>query len=504
MLRATRLVCLIWLVVGCMNLHADEPSVEVRIDPQVVYASDTLMELEVWFRPTGEQKNPPGVIQIVREGSERPAVERSVDWPKYSGRNYAICRLDPSLDLEPGAYTATVRLSAEDGQQLCEGEAHFVRLAGEAPRRTVEATVAWDGLLQIDGRRIWPVVLLSSGVWNEATAKEIADAGFNAVSLSWTAFVGVPKETWQWMDHLYNHGLYIICENSSRIERTSLDDFTRRLRTYSRHPGVIGWHILDEPKDGNNYTHWQAETVGRLIKVYAPGDLRLMADYRAYREYSRHVDVLQTCLYNMIEGEPYARPGAPDMPHKVARPIDTIRTQITEAKRSVAPGTAVWLFCQAFGGWGMYKVPTEDQIRASCYMAIAAGADGVNFFEHHGARQAGIWPAVKRVASELHALQPALVEGRPVEVQGPQGLTLWARRVGDDLYILAVNGEWEDSEGLWHAVDREISVVVPQEYENAKLQRLFSDDQSASLSGPLVRDTLRCREARAYRLTAAE
>ncbi len=231
-----------------------------------------------------------------------------------------------------------------------------------------------------------------------------------------------------------------------------------------------------------------------------------MADYRAYGEYSRHADVLQTCLYNVITGEPYARPGAPGMPDKVARPIDIIRTQITEAKQSVAPGTAVWLFCQAFGGgaWKMYKVPTEDQIRASCYMAIAAGADGVNFFEHNGARQAGIWPAVKRVASELHALQPALVEGRPVAVQGPQGLTLWARRVGDDLYILAINGEWEDSEGLWHAADREISVVVPQEYEDAKLQRLFSDDQSASLSGRVLHDRLRCREARAYRLRRAE
>jgi len=253
-LRATRLVCLIWLVVGCMNLHADGPSVEVKVDPQVVYASDTLMELEVWFQENGAQKNPPGVIQIVREGAERPAVERSVDWPKYSGRDYAICRLDPSRDLEPGAYTATVRLFAEDGKQLCESEARFVRLAGEAPRSTVEAKVTRNGLLQIDGRRIWPVVLLSGGVaWDEATAKEIADAGFNAVSLSWTAFGSDPNKTWQWMDHLYNHGLYIICENSCRIRPTSLDKFTRRLRTYSRHPGVIGWHILDEPKDQNNY-----------------------------------------------------------------------------------------------------------------------------------------------------------------------------------------------------------------------------------------------------------
>jgi hypothetical protein len=199
-------------------------------------------------------------------------------------------------------------------------------------------------------------------------------------------------------------------------------------------PGVIGWYYPDEP----DLKGIAPEALPSFPSLEATGRLRVLT-------LSNHV-------YSRADALPAGRgvyPGliAPsDLVGVDLYPLqefckadwlpDVAASQRELVALSAPRPTFQWIEARTWRCDEDALRVTPETIRAESWLAVAGGARGLGFFPADW--PAELTPAIRRVADEVTALQPALVgPDEPVAAKAP--LVVTARSFGEAFYVIAVN-----------------------------------------------------------------
>ena len=143
-------------------------------------------------------------------------------------------------------------------------------------------------------------------------------------------------------------------------------------------------------------------------------------------------------------------------PYPVAqKPIGLVAERARGGKAALFGTMPVWMVPQAFD-WTWYRPhlrgkerpPTLEEIRSMTWQGIAEGAKGVVYYCFHGlfkfadkATLDKLWGSLVEVTREVKRFEDVLlsVEPAPEAVGAPPELAVRTWRLGEKLYLLAVN-----------------------------------------------------------------
>jgi hypothetical protein len=202
---------------------------------------------------------------------------------------------------------------------------------------------------------------------------------------------------------------------------------------------LLGWHQPDEPEN-NGLT---ADALTEPDRAHGPTFLTLTSEFMrrargpsAYRAYVARADIIGFDLY----------PIAAHCKTHISL-ADVYRGQ--RDLLALAPGkpTYQWIETGPIDGRCTRRGPvTPEELRAEVWLAIAGGATGIGYFTHTWTR--GSWfrfdvdfpirAAIERTNREIRALAPVLL-ARQVAAEAKAPVYAGARRVGDTVYVIAVN-----------------------------------------------------------------
>jgi hypothetical protein len=178
----------------------------------------------------------------------------------------------------------------------------------------------------------------------------------------------------------------------------------------------------------------------------------------------------------------------------------------TDRMRAAAPGKSIWMVLQGFGWRDLKKKsekeedpvkgrhPNFHETRFMAYDAIVHGANAILYWgTHYIEKDSSLWRDLMKTASQLRALEPAILGQRPetipvaiadetygsIDGQGPR---LMLRKTGKDWVLIAVN---EHHQGIAFTVSR-----LPKNIEGKTLYRLYSEESHIVTDG-IIRDGIR-------------
>ena len=157
--------------------------------------------------------------------------------------------------------------------------------------------------------------------------------------------------------------------------------------------------------------------------------------------YCRGADVSGMDIYP-VEGESHS-----DLGNKT---LSVVGDEVDKNHQTVHGRKPIWAILQGFG-WSVWekdpsvhkRAPTWEETRFMAYDAIVHGATGIIYWgASYEDRDSDIWDSLRRMASELKELIPALVSPEVVNVEAESAdgaVIAMGRRVEGKLWVLAVN-----------------------------------------------------------------
>jgi hypothetical protein len=316
-------------------------------------------------------------------------------------------------------------------------------------------------ILQVDKRPFFPIGLYS--VPHTGDFAEISACGFNlvhsyeherALFVNYQApkrstFESAGDDDKTIRDYLRaaeKHGLKVMLgfDRMSQLKRQvgplgeeEKQGIAKRVRAFSGESALLGWYLLDEP-DASDIPpakcHEVHEYVNGLDQLRPT--ITVLCDPSKAERYSSIADVIMHDNYPIPQssiiklGEAFGR-------------YDTF----TSGQR------ILWAAPQVFN-WRSYdqtrldgRFPTQAEVRCMTYLSIVQGATGVVFFcydnEVHNISKSHDpehWEELAQLAGELRTLTPVFVSSTPVNgLAHTEGIAAWARAVGNDHWVIAVN-----------------------------------------------------------------
>ncbi len=174
-------------------------------------------------------------------------------------------------------------------------------------------------------------------------------------------------------------------------------------------PCLAGWYLADEP-EGHQAAPVdlmkRREQLRGMIHTL-PAAIAILRPWRV-SDYAAAADIVMV--------DPYPIPF-----FSLTLLSQCVRRAIAEA----GPEKQVWAVVQAFDWSHAYngpdttiigRPPTEDEVRALAYLALAEGAHGIFFYDLELARKCGLWEGIKHVTSDLRRDLPLFEKGYRVEL----------------------------------------------------------------------------------------
>jgi hypothetical protein len=209
------------------------------------------------------------------------------------------------------------------------------------------------------------------------------------------------------------------------------------VKDFRDHPALLAWYLNDELsldyvdrlKDHQNWVSSLDANHPTWVVLYQVGDLAGYAD-----------------TFDVIGTDPYP---IPDGPVAIAGKWTDMSVGAFSGRRPV------WMVPQVFN-WATYRPadaaglrpPTLDEMRSMSWQCIVAGAKGLIFYSWFDIQRDTVvpfdkqWPLCKQVAAEIGDMAPVILSVEPVpEVQftGDTAIRWTTRKLGDTLYLIAVN-----------------------------------------------------------------
>ncbi len=347
------------------------------------------------------------------------------------------------------------------------------------------ATIDADRIVHLDGR---PFFLIGARHMPEgATPELLREAGFNAFrTLAFGTESGLPEEIPPHLEGIY-FWLYVF----DRADFAKSADHQRQLRAAVRgvkaHPGLLCYENLNEPalyyperslkadpkglargtgrlrELDPNHPVWMAHACGNTVQTLQR--FNACADILGANPYPIYVPGMRRHIGVRADGRML------DCPDQSIHAVGRYTEKMMQVGRGKA---AVWMLIQAmanehwynpvhtprYAGQGIDEskvlYPTYEQMRFMVFDAVVHGATGVAFSMHRTPTQGQIWRDVRRLVGELKELHDALCAppvAQPMQIEHCDlGFTAWggvralARRLGGDVYLFAVNTQFDPAE----------------------------------------------------------
>lgn len=346
--------------------------------------------------------------------------------------------------LPPGKYELRVTLERKtDGREI-GADSWRLRVLAPGEASQVSAIDAHNRLI-VAGRPFFPLGMYWGGI-TEEELRIYAQSAFNCLMP-----YGAPDQAQ--MDLAQKLGLKVIysvkdiyygsayCPADIKTAEDERRFIAAKAQAFRRHPALLAWYLNDElsPEYVDRleaHQQWMEDLDPdhpTWAVLYQVGELS------AYR---------RTC--DAIGTDPYPIPGSP------ARMAGDWARMSVAAMHDSRP---VWMVPQMMN-WGCYRnteeekrkvrPPTPEEMRSMAWQCIAHGARGLIFYSWFDLRRdqaapfAQRWPQVQRIAQEIRDLAPVILSVEPPPaIRAPRRPWLhWAtRRVGDKVYLIAVNDE---------------------------------------------------------------
>jgi hypothetical protein len=193
----------------------------------------------------------------------------------------------------------------------------------------------------------------------------------------------------------------------------------------------------------------------------------------------------------------------------------------TDKMMVVAQGRPVWMLIQALANENWFNLihtpelagqaieeakivyPTYTQMRFMAYDAIVSGATGVALSMHKTPVGSSIWDDIKHLVTELRSLHdtlcapplPGVIDVNYTDL----GFTIWdgvrvlARRLGDEVYVFAVNTAFDPAE---------TAILLPVDLGSAA--EVLGEDREIAVAGNAIRDRFEPYAVHVYKIRAKD
>lgn len=380
---------------------------------------------------------------------------------------------------------------------LCPASVAAGAVEGQQNRRGNKVTANADGVLVINGTKVFPIGFTmppppdGKTPEGKSAIQELRDAGATFLR---TGPMGVPWDEaslameQKYQDAAAKYGMYCLL---NLRELGSIGDgdkdkeaaLRRLILRFRDHPGMGMWKHVDEPEWGKHPIPpmMRATQIIRELDPNHPIEITQAprGTVESLRPYNVTCDILAIDIYPV--GYP---PGAHSLlPNKEISMVGDWTRTIREVADGKMP---VWMTLQiAWSGvikpGKTLRFPTFAEERFMTYQAIINGARGLIFFGGHipramtpeDAKLGWNWrfwsrvlrPVVEEVGTNS-PLYPALVapdSKLPIQVSGASGIEFLVREVGDNIFVLACKREGATEEaqftGLPETVTGEAEVL---------------------------------------------
>lgn len=458
------------------NAHSGAASLEISCvrpgrggvftDPMIFRAGE--YDLRFWAKGGGAN----AVMRWTFEGQSPAAasgqnldsgpIRLGRDWKEFRYR--VVLTTDVALRLYLFSIGAgTVYIDAVSlVPKAAEGRAAISDSAKSVPRR-----VTTEGeRIFVDGRPFFPI-----GIYH-ARPEALAGTGFNSV-----VALKVDRE---YLDACEQANIMVSPELTGVMRGRLPWQTPEAVEPYKNHPAIFGWYLCDEP----DHAAWtvpppEMRLATRLLKKADPAHptwtvVMCWADSNLY-QYADTVDVLSTDVY------PIEEEGG-------RRPLVEVAEKTEALRRAVGGEKPVILVTQAS------KLVRPAELYALTYLAVTHGAAGIFYFNYsEAAEDPAVWETLASISRELQGISPVLTTGAPREIRPSDGrIHALARRLGDRLYVVAVNEGAAPVRGVEFA---------SAEAKGEPIQVLF-ERRTVQLAGAVWRDDFGGYERRVYSVPA--
>ncbi|MBI2299609.1 MAG: hypothetical protein HYU66_11825 [Armatimonadetes bacterium] len=312
---------------------------------------------------------------------------------------------------------------------------------------------------------------------SEQAARELADAGFDLVCLNPLP----PEAVRKYLDAMQGWGLNVWMPVSWSLQFAEGDMAKKKaelqalVAAVGSHPALALWESMDEPAWGGQPA-WGLREGYQFLRALDPQ--RPIWTNHAPRNsiqtlawYNQGTDIAGCDIY------PVPMPqGQSDLPNKT---YSVVGDETAKSIASVRGEKPILMVLQGFAWAALNQrddpkavYPTFAESRYMAYDAILSGCQGILYWGcHYAPRPSPFWSDLKKLVSELRAMQPVLVTGpmtgrssATVEpVDGPVRVSL--RMVDGHEVLLALNRS---------AAEAEVRVSVPKT-AGKKWRGLFGD-----------------------------
>jgi len=305
-----------------------------------------------------------------------------------------------------------------------------------------------DNRLFKGGRPWFPIGLYLTPT-SERSAKELADAGFDLVSVG----VMPPAALRHVLDLLQSWGLYAWVPVSDLLQFADGDPAQKKAELSALvagvgdHPALALWESMDEPA-WNGQPAWGLQEGYRFLRALDPRR-------PIWTNHAPRNRVQTLAFYNQatdIAGcDIYPVPTPQTQSDQTNKTLGVVGDETAKNILAVRGEKPVFMVLQGFAWRALNNradpeavYPTLAQSRFMAYDAIIAGASGILYWGvNYTPRPSPFWSDLKSVVSELHGLKPFLEaprEGVEADI-APEGspVRYLARRVSGHVTLLLVN-----------------------------------------------------------------
>ena len=313
-----------------------------------------------------------------------------------------------------------------------------------------------DGALLVDGEPFFPIGIYSvrkcafNGFNLENAFADLKEAGFNTVLMNGTR----GKDYDEFLPLADRMGLKTFIPPMRHFGE---DIYEKGLVPQRRkHSSIIAWYLADDTSSWASPS--EVADRHRVCRILDPGRITLQADPPVtvgglcrYAPYVHSTDVFLPEIYPYRDGSTGS---------EIATFVRDMRAVNDAVAENGSPAKGIWPIVQFFDGWGHSYFPSEKELRAQCFAALAHRARGLMLYlygsrneeKNHGAVSTPErWASTRRVFREVASLQSDLLlrdaaeqpsamvlEGPAVDARGQPSIS-FLLKAGEKPLLIAVN-----------------------------------------------------------------
>jgi hypothetical protein len=288
------------------------------------------------------------------------------------------------------------------------------------PRKLAKVTLTAGGFPQYDGKAIFPL-----GIFNGGKFKEQAAAGFtvthayNAVRVEPNWMVG-DSNAFNFIDNTGANGMKALFMIPMKLAIAGdYEGVRRRVRMFRNHPALLAW----DEEEGFARGDFKPDTLKKIRQIISEEDPNHPFMVGDSRDVIGHMAKDRSDMFPVADMDLGMWWWYP-FPLKPAGTGDALEgDEGTRGNEIVPPGFLVnshikkplWVGVQSYKKTKDSRYPTPTEYRAQAYTGIIHGAKGLMWYGGSVtgglflAPEEGHWDDLKKLATELHGLQPLLI-----------------------------------------------------------------------------------------------